>query len=260
MTKALVTCGQNPGVYFLEKWLSGFEFIYGDASFIAQISALQQLLLPKVSQGDYIHELLNICLDKQIDAVFAMSFAEQELLAEATELFSEFSINLFLPDLITRKLLFNPAALFEKLNFGGIKTVSFQVTSSFSEFSKACLQLGYPTENVAVVSMQNPDLVWLIDDQHPAKSIPGKPVISFIKAAKLFAADELLLLRPYQASTQKILYASFSSGKLESIWNAGEIQANENLQQIGLQLQLNGLFEIILQQHQLFGLKPFVVI
>jgi hypothetical protein len=260
MTKALITCGQNPGVYFLEKWFLDFNFIYGDASFIAQISASQQVLLPKVSQGDYIHELLNVCLDQQIDAVFAMSFAEQELLAEAVELFSEFNIKLFLPDLITRKLLFDTKVLFEKLKFFGIKTVPYQVTSSFGEFSKACLQLGYPTESVAVVSLQNPDLVWIVDDQLPAKTFSGKPVISFIKAAKLFAAEEMLLLRPFQPSTQKIIYTSFTYGKLDSVWNATEMISEEIIQQIGNELQLNGLFEITLQQEQLFSLKPFVVI
>ena len=260
MTKALITCGQNSGVYFLEKWFPKFDFVYGDASFIAQISAAQQLVLPKVSQSDYIHELLNICLNQQINAVFAMSFSEQELLAEATELFSEFNINLFLPDLITRKLLFDTKSLFEKLNFCGIKTVPFRVTASFAEFSKACLQLGYPTKSVAVISLQNPDLVWIVDDQLPTKSISGKPVISFIKAAKLFAAEELLLLRPYHSSTQKLVYAVFTNGKLDSVWNAGEIQSEENLQQIGSQLKLNGLFEITLQNEQLFNLKPFVVI
>lgn len=260
MTKALITCGGNPGVYFLEKWFPKFDFIYGDASFTAQISEAQQFVLPKVSQGDYIHELLNICLDKQIDAVFAMSFAEQELLAEATELFSEFNIQLHLPDLITRKLLFDTKSLFEKLNFGGIKTVSYQITSSFSEFSKACLQLGYPTESVAVVSLQNPELVWVLDDQLPTKSISGKPVTSFIKAAKLFAADEVLLLRAFQTSTQKTVYASFTGGKLESVWNVAETASEEIIVQIGLQLKLNGLYEITLQNEQLFGLKPFVVI
>ncbi|RYE20169.1 MAG: hypothetical protein EOP42_27870, partial [Sphingobacteriaceae bacterium] len=92
MTKVLVTCGAHPGVYFLEKWFPQVEFIYGDAVFITQISASQQSLLPQVSEGDFIHQLLNVCLDNQINAVFAMSFAEQELLAEAVELFSEFEI------------------------------------------------------------------------------------------------------------------------------------------------------------------------
>lgn len=257
MTKTLVTCGGNPGVYFLEKWLPGFEFVYGDASFITQISETQQLVLPKVSQADYIHELLNICLDKQIESVFAMSFAEQELLSEATELFSEFNINLFLPDLIKRKLLFDPKALFEKLNFNGIKTVSFQLTSSFGEFSKACLQLGYPTETLTVTSLANLDLVWIINDQLKTNSVDGKPVISFIKAAKMFAAEELLLLRPFHPLNQKIIYAFFTGGKLESVWN-GKVFSEEIIK-IGLQLQLNGLFEIRFQQEQLFNLKPFVV-
>ncbi len=257
MTKALITCGQHPGVYFLEKWFPHVDFVYGDASFIAQISASQQLLLPKVSQADYIHELLNICLDQQINAVFAMGFAEQELLAEAVELFSEFNINLFLPNLITRKLLFNPKELFEKLNFCGIKTVPFQITSSFAEFSKACLQLGYPTESIAVASLLNLDLVWIINDQIKNYNLDGKPVIPFIKAAKLFAAEELLLLRAFHPSNQKV-YASFIDGKLGPVWNT-DLSSEETIAKLGLHLQLNGLFEIQFQQEQLFNIKPFFV-
>ncbi len=257
MTKALITCGQHPGVYFLEKWFPAFDFIYGDASFIAQISSSQQVLLPPVSQADYIHELLNICLDKQINAVFAMAFAEQELLAEVVELFSEFNINLFLPDLITRRLLFNPAKLFQKLSFNGIKTVSFQMTSSFGEFSKACLQLGYPTESVAVASILNLGLVWIVDDRLKANSIDGKPIIPFTKAAKLFAADELLFLRRFHPSTQKTVYASFTGGKLVSVWDQENL--SEEIIKIGLQLQLNGLFEFSFQQGELLNIKPFAV-
>ncbi|MGI4749661.1 MAG: hypothetical protein ACRYFB_03410 [Janthinobacterium lividum] len=257
MMKALITCGQNPAVYFLEKWLPLVEFIYGDTSFITQISASQQLLLPKVAQADYIHELLNICLDQQIDTVFAMSFAEQELLAEAVELFSEFNIKLHLPDLNSRKLLLNPAEILQKLNFSGIKTVSFRVASSFAEFSKACLQLGYPTESIAVASMQNLNLVWIIDDQFKHNNLDGKPVISFIKAAKLFAAEELLLLRKFTASTQKV-YASFSNGKLETCWNLGNL-SEEVILKTGVELQLNGLFEIQFQQEELFNIKPVFI-
>ncbi len=257
MTKALITCGQHPGVYFLEKWFPQLAFVYGDASFIAQISASQQLLLPKVSQADYIHELLNICLDQQINAVFAMSFAEQELLAEAVELFSEFNINLFLPDLIKRKLLFEPKKLFEELNFCGIKTVSFQITSSFAEFSKACLQLGYPTESIAVASLLNLDLVWIINDQIKNYNLDGKPIIHFIKAAKLFAAEELLLLRAFHSSNQKV-YASFIDGKLGPVWNT-DLSSEETIAKLGFHLQLNGLFEIEFQQEQLFNIKPFFV-
>ncbi|MVN20855.1 ATP-grasp domain-containing protein [Mucilaginibacter arboris] len=260
MTKALITCGQNPSVYFLEKWLPQYEFIYGDASFIAQIPSIQQIILPQVSQADYIHQVLNICLDNQIDAVFPMSFSEQELLAEATELFSEFNIQLHLPDLITRKLLSNPAEVLQKLNFSGIKTVPFRVTSSFGEFSKACLQLGYPTENIAVAAVENPDLVWLINDLYKTASLGGKPVISFTKAAKLFAANEMLLLRTFRPSTQKLMYASFTGEKLTSVWNLGAIISKETIKQIGTALQLNGLFEICFQEHQLFNLKPFAVV
>lgn len=256
MKKALVTSGNHPGVYFLEKWFPDFDLVYGDTVFINQISASKQLLLPQITDWDFIHQLLNICLDNQVETVFVMHFAEQELLAEAVELFSEFNINLHLPDLNSRKSLSNQTETLQKLNFSGIKTVSHQTTNSFAEFSKACLQLGYPTENIAVSTLQSPDLIWIIDDQFKTKAIDEKPVIPFTKAAKLFAADELLLLRKFNASTQKTVYTSFTGGKLDSVWN--EFLSAE-ISQIGAFLSLNGLFEIEFQQEEFFNIKPFFV-
>lgn len=260
MTNALVTCGNHAGVYFLEKWLPNVAFIYGDTSFIAQISAAQQVLLPQVSEANYIHQLLNICLDQHIESVFAMAFAEQALLAEAVELFTEFNIQLHLPDLLTQKLLFNLPELFQNLKNSGIKTVPFQVTSSFTAFSKACLALGYPTESIAVAAVQNPDLVFIVNDQLKTNFLDGKPVIPFTKAAKWFASDELLLLRAFHASTQKTIYASFTDGKLVSVWNDLENLSEEIMKQIASKLQLNGLFEVAFQQQgELFNIKPFFV-
>ncbi|MEX8547834.1 MAG: hypothetical protein V5804_09540 [Mucilaginibacter sp.] len=261
MTKTLITCGHHPSVYFLEKWLPPASFIYGDASFTAQISVSQQLLLPKVSQPDFIHQLLNICLDNQIESVFAMAAAEQELLAEAVELFEEFNIKLNLPDLISKKHLLKEASLLESLQEAGIQTVPFQTSDSAETFSKACLILGYPTETLAISSAENPGLLWLMDD-HLAKTktaFQGKPVIPFIKAMKLFP-NEMLLLRKFHQPTFKTCYAVFTDKKLVSAWNASADE-EKLLNQVSEQLNLNGIFEFNFQEKQhLFGLKPFSVI
>jgi hypothetical protein len=259
MTKALVTCGKNPGVLVFVKLFAQDSF-YGDASFIAQISADQQLLLPAVSLADYIHRLLNLCLDNHIEVVFAMSAAEQELLAEATELFSEFNIQLRLPDLITRKLLQNPKELFFNLEKQSVKTVSFQTTNSFAAFSKACLALGYPTESIAVASVQNLGLIWIVNDQLKTKTFAAMPVIPFTKAAKLFASDEELLLRQISPGKQNIVYASFIDGKLESLWDAENESMKDLIILVGAELKLNGLFGFYMQNNQLFDLKTFAVI
>ena len=260
MTKALVTCGNHPGVYFLEKWFPQFEFIYGDASFIAQISVAQQLLLPMVSQPGFIHQLLNLCLDNQIESVFAMAAAEQELLAEAVELFEEFNIKLNLPDLLTKKYLVKEALLLASLREAGTQIVPFQTSDSVETFSKACLALGYPTETLAISSAENPKLVWLVNDDL-AKTITvfqGKPVISFIKAMKLFP-NEMLLLRKFHQSTFKTTHAVFTHGKLVSAWNA-LAEEEKLLNQVSEQLKLHGIFEFNFQERQhLFGLKPFSV-
>ena len=261
MTKTLITCGNHPGVYFLEKWLPPASFIYGDASFTARISVSQQLLLPKVSQPDFIHQLLNICLDQQIESVFAMAAAEQELLAEAVELFEEFNIKLHLPNLNTRKYLLKEASLLESLHEAGIQTVPFQTSNSAETFSKACLALGYPTETLAISSTEKPELVWLMDDNlAKTKTVfQGKPVISFIQAMKLFGQNELLLLRKFHQQTFKTAHAVFTHGKLVSAWNTSADE-EKLMNQVSEQLKLNGIFEFNFQEQHLFGLKPFSVI
>ena len=263
MTKALITCGNNPGVYFLEKWFPQTDFIYGDTSFIAQISAPQQVLLPSVLQPDFIHQLLNVCLDNQIESVFAMAAAEQELLAEAVELFAEFNIKLNLPDLLTKKYLLKEASLLESLREAGIQTVPFQTSNSVETFSKACLALGYPTETLAISSAENLELIWLMDDQlsKTRAVFQGKPVVPFTKAIKLFHPNELLLLRKFHRPSFKTCYAVFTDGKLVSAWNALAAEEIELLEQVSGQLDLNGIFEFYFQEkHHLFGLKPFSVV
>lgn len=263
MTKTLITCGNNPGVYFLEKWLSDCTFVYGDASFIAPISTSQQLLLPLVSQPDFIHQLLNICLDQQIESVFAMAAAEQELLAEAVELFEEFNIKLNLPNINARKYLLKEALLLQNLAERGIAVVPFQTSASVESFSKACLALGYPTETLAVSAVEKPELIWLIDDQSAKTktAFQGKPVISFIKAMKLFGPNEALLLRKFHQPTFKPTHAVFSNGKLVSAWNTSAKEEIEKLNQLAEILNLNGIFEFNFQEkHHFFALKPFSVV
>lgn len=263
MTKTLITCGNNPGVYFLEKWLPPADFIYGDASFIAQISVSQQVLLPSVLQPDFIHQLLNICLDRHIESVFAMAAAEQDLLAEAVGLFEEFGIQLYLPNLLTKKYLLKEASLLQGLTQSGIDIVPFQTSASVETFSKACLALGYPTETLAISAAENPEMLWLMDDQlAKTKTVfQGKPVISFIKAIKLFNPNEFLLLRKFHQPSFKKTYAVFTGGNLVSVWNTLANEEIKLLNQVSEQLKLNGIFEFYFQgQHHLFGLKPFSVV
>jgi hypothetical protein len=263
MTKTLITCGNNPSIYFLEKWLPDNSFIYGDTAFIAQNSITQQVLLPSVLQADFIHQLLNICLDQQIERVFAMAAAEQELLAEAVELFAEFNINLNLPDLNTQKYLLKEALLLQNLKEAGIQIVPFQTSNSVETFSKACLTLGYPTETLAISSAEKPELIWLLNDQlSKTKTVfQGKPVIPFTKAMKIFGQSEVLFLRKFHQPTFKTTYAVFTDGKLVSRWNASAEEEIKLLNQVVANLNLSGIFEFNFQEKQhLFGLKPFSVV
>ncbi len=50
------------------------------------------LKLPNPASVSYAHEMLTLCLDKQIDTIYALNNEEQKLLKEAEQLFGEFGI------------------------------------------------------------------------------------------------------------------------------------------------------------------------
>ena len=256
MNKALITCGNQPGVYFLEKWLPDFDFIYGDASFIAVIPVNQQLLLPSTHHPSYIHELLTICIDQQINALFPMASREQELLAEAAELFTEFDIQLFLPDIKTHRQLKNDLEVLQTAAQFGLQTIPHRFTESFAEFSKACLDLGFPDQQIAINKPNQPGNFWLLNERFNVDNF-DIPQIDFSSAAKIFGKQNLLLLRQYITGEQSLFYAVCFKGKITFCSNPAAIEAG--FLQMTQALSLSGIWQIRLHQGKLFSLKLYSI-
>ena len=56
------------------------------------LESAQMLKLPDPSSIAYTHEMLTLCLDKQIVTVYALRDEEQLLLMKAEQLFAEYDI------------------------------------------------------------------------------------------------------------------------------------------------------------------------
>jgi len=58
------------------------------------VSSGDMVRLPNPKSTAYAHEMLTLCLDKDIDAVYLLRDAEATLLLEAEQLFKEYNITL----------------------------------------------------------------------------------------------------------------------------------------------------------------------
>jgi len=92
----LITSAASSNAYRLKNKLDKPGVILGDYMELPAImlSNADMIKLPKPSSAAYAHEMLTLCLDRQIDTVYALRDEEFESLAEADVLFSEFGIRI----------------------------------------------------------------------------------------------------------------------------------------------------------------------
>jgi hypothetical protein len=90
----LITSATSSNAYKLKNKLDKPDIILGDYLELPAImlSNADMIKLPKPSSAAYAHEMLTLCLDKQIDTVYALHDEEFKGLAEAKTLFEEFGI------------------------------------------------------------------------------------------------------------------------------------------------------------------------
>ncbi|MCD8742068.1 hypothetical protein LT679_15750 [Mucilaginibacter roseus] len=99
MPFTLITGATNARAHQLKQTL-GDKILLGDYRELPafMIEAGKMLQLPHPSSASYAHQMLTLCLDKGVVAVFPLEQQEAVLLAEAAQLFNEFNIVLHLPD------------------------------------------------------------------------------------------------------------------------------------------------------------------
>ena len=92
----LITAATSAQAYKLKNSLNSTEIILGDYMELPAIMLknANMIKLPNPASASYAHEMLTLCLDKNIETVYPMRDSEMALLAEAGQLFSEYGIKI----------------------------------------------------------------------------------------------------------------------------------------------------------------------
>jgi len=99
--KVLITQGMRPFAQRVAKLLPvTYTPLFGSAEDVPDVLITQGkfLRIPPVNTPVFIHEVLKKCLDKEISAVIPLGIEELYPMAEARPLFSEYGIDIWVPD------------------------------------------------------------------------------------------------------------------------------------------------------------------
>jgi hypothetical protein len=93
----LITAAATSKAYKLKNQLDAENIILGDYNELPAImlANAKMVQLPNPTSPSYTHEMLTLCLDKQIDKVYALRAEEKALLNAASQLFKEYGIGAF---------------------------------------------------------------------------------------------------------------------------------------------------------------------
>jgi hypothetical protein len=86
----LITAAISAEAQKLKNKLVPAPVILGDYHDLPEF--MKMIRLPNPASASYVHEMLTLCLDKQIGTVYAMRDEEATLLREAEQLFNEYGI------------------------------------------------------------------------------------------------------------------------------------------------------------------------
>lgn len=94
--KILITEASSVQAHQLKNKFTADEVILGDYHDLPQfmLKSGKMVQLPNPQSTSYAHQMLTFCLDNAIDKVYALDGQEAALLAEATQLFKEYSIDI----------------------------------------------------------------------------------------------------------------------------------------------------------------------
>ena len=92
----LITAATSSQAYKLKNTLDSDHIFLGDYIELPEllIKSGKALLLPDPQKSSYTHEMLALCLDKDIDTIYALRENELESLMSAKQLFAEYNIEI----------------------------------------------------------------------------------------------------------------------------------------------------------------------
>ena len=96
----LITAANSSEAYSLKNKLGTEDVILGDYLELPEIlvQSGKMLRLPDPENTAYTHQMLALCLDKEIDTICALRKEEQQLLLNAEQLFGEYGIKIKVAD------------------------------------------------------------------------------------------------------------------------------------------------------------------
>lgn len=249
MNNTLITGAEHHQMHFLERWLPHESFIWGTRQYLSHLKDESQVLIPQVTHPNFVHAVLNICLDKGISQIYPTAKAEQVLLNEALILFSEFDIQVYCPTTLTHQLLQNPGELLNRFKDEDIDTVPYLLATDFKQFSEACVQLGYPNNNVSFTGLNGKQPVYFMGE-HSSSLSCDEFRVSFVQAAQLLNRDinSTLLLRKRGdvVANHRLCY---HKGVLMSSWLDVPVDEKLAIEAIGKILNLHGIYQIELHNN-----------
>jgi hypothetical protein len=92
----LITSANSAAAYQLKTKLNADQVILGDYEELPalMLKSGKMIQLPNPKSASYSHQMLTLCLDKGIEAVYPLREEEAVLLKEAEQLFKEYDINI----------------------------------------------------------------------------------------------------------------------------------------------------------------------
>ena len=92
----LITAANSVGAHQLKNKINSTDIILGDYLELPafMLKAANMIMLPNPKSASYAHEMLTLCLDKQIDTIYVLRKEEQGILDTAKQLFTEYGIEM----------------------------------------------------------------------------------------------------------------------------------------------------------------------
>ncbi|MBK0379084.1 hypothetical protein [Mucilaginibacter segetis] len=92
----LITAATSNIAYKQKNKLNNAEVLLGDYLELPafMLKKAQMIALPHPQSASYTHEMLTLCLDKNIDSIYAATSEEAALLLKARQLFIEYNIEI----------------------------------------------------------------------------------------------------------------------------------------------------------------------
>lgn len=92
----LITAANSAEAYQLKSKMTADTVILGDYLDLPEVMLKtgKMIRLPNPESVSYTHEMLTLCLDKNIDSVYPLRAGEAKLLKESEQLFNEYNITI----------------------------------------------------------------------------------------------------------------------------------------------------------------------